>query len=183
MKKFVAGFIAGAIVFTAGTAFAANGLTGKKVGGEVRVTLNGKTVDNGAVIEGTSLLPVRSISEALGLDVSYSKGVVALTSEVETSAETSDPYSFYNTETKINERITRLEENITSNEKFIADQQYAIDVRTNYLNENPNSPDKDSINSEIEGRKKQIETYQQYINNNKNEITALKAKLATLQTK
>ncbi|ANY70404.1 hypothetical protein BBD42_30835 [Paenibacillus sp. BIHB 4019] len=178
MKKFVAGIVVGAIISTAGTAFAAGTLVGKKVDGEIQITLNGKNVSNGVIIAGTSYAPVRSITETVGLDVSYSKGVVKL--ESGTTNEEVDPYAFYNTAEKINERIARLEENITRNEKVISDQQYAIDVRTKYLNENPNSSDKESIETEIEGRKRTIATAQSNIDNNKREIEELKDKLSKL---
>lgn len=47
-------------------------MIGKTIDGQFDVTLNGKKLDNPAiVIEGTSYLPVRAIGDALNLDVSF----------------------------------------------------------------------------------------------------------------
>lgn len=70
---FVSGILVGIILSVSTTAFADTiGLIGKKVEGEFAVTLDGKQLTSKAgVIEGTSYLPVRAVSEALGLDVGF----------------------------------------------------------------------------------------------------------------
>ncbi|WP_240927431.1 hypothetical protein [Paenibacillus thiaminolyticus] len=72
MKKWtylVSGIAIGALVATAGSAFAdqVKSMIGKKVTAEYTVVVNGKELeDKGAVIEGRTNVPVRGISNALG---------------------------------------------------------------------------------------------------------------------
>lgn len=98
MKKYFAGFLAGAIFALSSTVFAdeISSLIGKEVDGTAEVSLNGETIGSAVIIDGTSYAPVRVISEATGLDVAYNDGVVQLesndavtTSTTETTSDTS----------------------------------------------------------------------------------------------
>lgn len=64
--RFVAGIVVGIILSISTTAFADTiSLIGKKIDGEFAVTLEGKQLSSKAgVIEGTSYLPVRAVSES-----------------------------------------------------------------------------------------------------------------------
>ena len=85
MKKYLhvfAGFLAGIIFASAITTYAAaNDLIGKKVVSEVKIVFNDSEIEErGAVIEGTSFLPVRTIANLFGIKIDYRNGVVYLES-------------------------------------------------------------------------------------------------------
>lgn len=74
MRKYLIGFIVGAIVSVAGTAYADDikNVIGLTVQGSFPVKVNGVKAGNDAVIiDGSSYLPVRAMGEALNMDVSF----------------------------------------------------------------------------------------------------------------
>lgn len=99
MKKWtylVSGIVIGAMVATAGNAFAdqVKSLVGKKVTGEYEVVVNGTALqDKGAVIDGRTNVPVRGITQALGVDfkVEGKKIIVTTDGGDSTSAEPTNP--------------------------------------------------------------------------------------------
>ncbi|MBB6672629.1 hypothetical protein [Cohnella nanjingensis] len=80
MKKVVIAFVAGAVVMFSAQAGAAT-LIGSKVNGKKDVKLNGKTIGQAAIIDGTSYLPVRSMANSLNLGVDTNGGTINLTSD------------------------------------------------------------------------------------------------------
>ncbi|MEK5469345.1 hypothetical protein MKY64_30540 [Paenibacillus sp. FSL R7-0210] len=80
MKKYVVGFLAGVFLTFSVSAYADDikNLIGQKVQGTVSVNVNGTQVADGVIIKGNSYAPVRSLTEAAGLDVNYDKGVVTV---------------------------------------------------------------------------------------------------------
>lgn len=190
MKKFVIGLVTGVLLATAGTAFGATALIGKKVDSEVQIVLDGKNISNGIVIEGTSYAPVRSLTEAVGLDISYNKGVVSLESETSeyTSAQpepkpvvdTSSPYWMYDTSEKINERILQVTEGIKYNEAAIAENLRVIAIKDKYYNEYPEIHTR--FPAEIEVLKEENKKHETNISNLNKELEALKTKLAELES-
>lgn len=83
MKKYIVGFLAGAIFTISTSVFADDikSLIGQTVQGTASVTLNDKEIGSAVIINGTSYAPVRTVSEASGLEVDYSKGVVKMKSK------------------------------------------------------------------------------------------------------
>lgn len=83
MKKFVSGIIVGVLLFAGTTVFAdtAKELIGKRVQGTFEVTFNGKKISDAAVIEGSTYLPVRSVSEAAGIDIVIEGKKINLTTD------------------------------------------------------------------------------------------------------
>lgn len=87
MKKWtylISGVIIGAVVTTAGSAFAdqVKSLIGKKVTGEYVVVVNGKTLtDKGAVIDGRTNVPVRGVADAIGADIKVKDKKIIVTTE------------------------------------------------------------------------------------------------------
>lgn len=66
MKKFITGFLSGAIVFGSIGAFAATS--------EIKLIINGQVVQSDAppqIINGRTMIPLRSIAEALGAKVEW----------------------------------------------------------------------------------------------------------------
>ncbi|MGK9252362.1 hypothetical protein [Paenibacillus humicus] len=78
MKKFLIGFIAGAVLMVSGQLYAAAPFVGKKVESMVAVKLNEKSIGDGIVVDGTTFLPVRTIAGALNLNTNYVNGVVSV---------------------------------------------------------------------------------------------------------
>lgn len=87
MKKWtyiVGGFALGLVVaLSANTAYGAvQSLVGKKVSGEMTVIVNGKQLQNkGAVIDGVTNAPVRSLTEALGVGLSVEGKTIYITTK------------------------------------------------------------------------------------------------------
>ncbi|WP_339194548.1 copper amine oxidase [Paenibacillus sp. FSL P4-0176] len=78
------GIIIGIIFSTSAGAFAdsVKSMVGKKVTGEYSVVVNGKSLsDKGAVIDSKANVPARSLSEALGADVSVSGKTIYITTD------------------------------------------------------------------------------------------------------
>ena len=77
------GALIGVALTIGGGAFAAStGLVGKKIVSEVPIIFNGQQIAaQGSVADGTTLLPVRSMSELFGATTEYKDGKVYLTKE------------------------------------------------------------------------------------------------------
>lgn len=100
MKKIayiIGGFVLGVVVATSGSAFAAQvkSLVGQKVTSEVNVVVDGKQLaTKGVIINNTTNVPARALSEAVGGDISISGNTVTITTNGgETVADESNPYS------------------------------------------------------------------------------------------
>lgn len=120
MRKIIVGILIGSAL-TFGIQAGAAGLLSKgdKVANIREVTLNGKSLGNAAIVNDSSLIPVRPLTEAFGLNVDFDGGKINLTSPtspeptatsgpVETPAPTPYPY----TEMEINGSITSLQQQI-----------------------------------------------------------------------
>ncbi|ASS66209.1 hypothetical protein [Paenibacillus sp. RUD330] len=81
MKKFIMGLVVGAVLMMTGQLYAASPLLGKKVESSVSVILNGKSIGSGIVVDSKTYLPVRTISDAMGMKTTYKSGVVTVTGE------------------------------------------------------------------------------------------------------
>jgi hypothetical protein len=109
MKKFAhkvayiaGGIIIGVVFSTSAGAFAdtVKSMVGKKVTGEYTIIVDGKKLsDKGAVIDSRANVPARSLSEALGADVSVTGKTINITSQTEEStvgSETTTPVATSN---------------------------------------------------------------------------------------
>lgn len=83
MRKYVVGFIIGAVFASAFPAYGAvSSMIGKKVQAENTVIVNGKVLDVKSVnIGGTTYAPNRAIANALGLDIKFENGQVTFESK------------------------------------------------------------------------------------------------------
>lgn len=74
MRKFILGFVLGALLFSGVQVFANNvTLVGKKVGSEAELYLDGKRMSDVIIVDNKSFAPVREIAESLGRAVEYQK--------------------------------------------------------------------------------------------------------------
>ncbi|MHA7963516.1 hypothetical protein ACX93W_05165 [Paenibacillus sp. CAU 1782] len=82
MKKYVIGFIIGALLMFSGQALANTvSRIGLKVGAEATVILNGNQLPDAIIVDSKSYAPVKDIADAFGADVKYepaSKGKKAV---------------------------------------------------------------------------------------------------------
>ncbi|MEK3674603.1 hypothetical protein [Paenibacillus sp. FSL R10-2771] len=114
MKKYIVGFLAGAVFAISATAFADTipSLIGKKVQAQYTVEVNGKVL-NTVVVEGSNYAPVRSLGEAAGYDVSLEGKKVIL------NMPTTSALNQLSEDEK-KERISSLQEAIKSKQERIA---------------------------------------------------------------
>ncbi|AIQ29379.1 hypothetical protein P40081_15395 [Paenibacillus sp. FSL P4-0081] len=66
MKKFISGFVVGALLFGGVSAFAASGLIGQKVQGLYSIEKAGVKVADAVIIDGSAYAPVRAVAAATG---------------------------------------------------------------------------------------------------------------------
>ncbi|WP_157261211.1 hypothetical protein [Paenibacillus wynnii] len=90
MKKYIVGFLVGAIFTVSATAFADDikSLVGKAIQGEAPVIVDGRQLDTAIIVDGKSYAPVRSIGEAAGYSVSVDGKKIILKSEVKDTMKT-----------------------------------------------------------------------------------------------
>lgn len=149
MKKWtylISGIVIGAVVATAGNAFAdqVKSLVGKKVTAEYTVVVDGKTLsDKGAVIDGRTNVPVRGITQALGVGMQVEGKTIKITTE--TSGDSKDEGSAETTKPS------------TSENKYMGDSKKSLE-ELKYSIENrrlaPLYKGRESILKEIEALKK-----------------------------
>lgn len=88
MKKYIIGFIAGAVFATAGAVYADDVvLIGKKIEGQTTVYKDGVRLDSAIIVDGKSYAPTRAIGEAAGYEVSFDEGEIHLNTSESDNAE------------------------------------------------------------------------------------------------
>lgn len=142
IRGYVIGALAGAVLMLGVQAGASGTLTGSKVAGTKIVTFNGKDIGQAAIINNSSYLPVRSVSDAMGLQINLSGGAINLTEAQQatvTDGTTSDspPDSGQSTPTQstltadeINRRISETDKSIKYCQDTIENGQKMIDALT-----------------------------------------------------
>ena len=126
MKKllgFVGAFIIGAFVMAAGEDVSAKvkSLVGQKVAGEYKVVVNGTELEQkGAIIAGTTNIPVRAVSEALGADLKVEDKTVYVTLDnnkvVEMDGKYYSKYDLLNEQKKTTDLLDHLNSRIEQEE-------------------------------------------------------------------
>lgn len=192
MKKWtylIGGIVIGAIVSTAGNAFAdqVKSLVGKKVTGEYEVVVNGKALqDKGAVIEGRTNVPVRGITQALGADFKVEgKKIVVTTGQ-------DGPTSTNGSSTS---KLTSDNEYMGDSKKTLEELKYSLEnrrlaplykERESILKEiemlkkiQAEKPDLDS--SALEAKEKQLTEYDEMIAEDTEELRLVNEALAALE--
>lgn len=121
MKKYIAGFLAGALFTIAGAAFADDiqTLIGKKIQGEAVVELNGQALDNAIIVDGKSYAPVRSIGEAAGYEVSMQNKKITL-GQKEATTTPGKGQSVEDQKEKLSERIASQKQRIAETEQLLS---------------------------------------------------------------
>lgn len=137
MKKYVAGFLAGAVFTLSAAAFADDikSLVGKKIQGETVVELNGQALDTAIIVDGKSYAPVRSIGEAAGYDVSMQNKKIILDEKVSNTPTAATPGEETNLDlykSRLAERINDQKDRITALQKRIEGMEYEMS-KPNYV--------------------------------------------------
>jgi len=166
-------------------------LVGLKVDKEISVKLNGKKIDQGAVINSTTYVPLRSTATALGMEVSVNSTEVNLTSSTG-AVDDSDAVTFKkdelrtkigNLKVKINEATSVLEnEEAANNSIKFANEM--IDLQKLYKDDRSPLYDESRIKQyedQIALTKKLLSDAEANLPIWKAELADLEAQLATLQ--
>jgi|SRR5690606_9993931 len=135
MKKLIIGICAVVALTTLGATSYGSvaSLVGKKVQSEALVIVNGAELGNAIIIDGVSYLPVRKVSESLGVDVSYEdKKVIVidekkkLTAKIKSlTARIDELYENIETSKFVLERFGGIGENVTEDVAEVFDGQLA----------------------------------------------------------
>lgn len=163
MRKIIVGILIGSAL-TFGIQAGAAGLLSKgdKVANVREVTLNGKPLGNAAIVNDSSLIPIRPLTEAFGLNVDFDGGKINLTSPVTpeptpssgpaaTPVPTPDPSITYT--------LSDVEARIQSLNQQIATWQAAVDRAE--AKGIPNDPDAVTARQAIQTLKDQLLIWQQ----------------------
>jgi len=124
MRKFIAGFICGAVLLF-GTSVLAESVTmvGKTIQSEIPVYLNGENLAvNAIAVDGASYLPVRVIASTLGAKVDFRGGVIHLEKSNEADAlkeEILAEIRLENQKSEIRKEIDKLRAAIDNNNRQI----------------------------------------------------------------
>ncbi|OZB90055.1 stalk domain-containing protein [Paenibacillus sp. XY044] len=194
MKKFrnlslvLAGFALGVTVaFSPQIHAAANSLLGSKVGKVLDVKINNKSIGSGAVINGTTYVPLRVTANEMGLEVTKvdSKEVNLSSGSTSTIQDNSDQIRVKINELdgQIGEVKVKLRnaENVISNKQsslnFIKQCQETLDVLEKLKAEG--SPRYSE--AEYNGYVQKIETTQTNLDNAERDLPILKQQLADLE--
>ncbi|CQR56516.1 hypothetical protein [Paenibacillus riograndensis] len=93
MKKFVIGFVSGAVLFGGISAFAASGLVGQKVQSVVMIEKSGVKIADGAVINGAIYAPIQALAKATGTTVTIKDKKVTIGSPSASTANSTSSSS------------------------------------------------------------------------------------------
>lgn len=131
----LAGFLLGvAVTFTPQIKAATNKLLGSKVGNVLNVKIDDRTIGEGAVINGTTLVPLRVIANEAGMEV-----IKVDSKEVVLSSGSEIPVNDIpsNNQDEISSRITELTKNIKTAKSVLSNKEGAlrqIKASQEYLN-------------------------------------------------
>ncbi|MFD2116329.1 hypothetical protein ACFSTH_08410 [Paenibacillus yanchengensis] len=78
MKKYIVGFLAGALIFSGIFLIKDTAIFGEKVEKEMGVILNGESFGRGIVIDGVNYVPLESIADVAGFDVNFNDEKILL---------------------------------------------------------------------------------------------------------
>ncbi|MGR6546263.1 hypothetical protein [Paenibacillus tundrae] len=163
MKKYVAGFLAGAVFVLSASAFADDikSLVGKKIQGEAVVELKGQALDTAIIVDGKSYAPVRSIGEAAGYEVSMQDKKIIMDKKPVVSGRDA-----------ISKDPVKLKEIIESHKESIAREEARLESYNKIIEQRPNEAE--AYQPAIEHAKSNIQMYKEWIAEREAQLAALK---------
>ncbi|WP_238808029.1 stalk domain-containing protein [Paenibacillus sp. EKM212P] len=192
MKKWsylLSGVLIGAVIATAGSAFAdqVKTLIGAKVAGEYTVKVNGSALtENAIVVDGKAHVPLRAVSDSLGAGIKVDGKTIQIETQTQASAKSPAETKKKPQQESENSQIyiQNLEARITSIKSYKSfwenslkgaeDSQVKYNKRIDELTNLPAS--NDPITQE--NRKKSLASAQEAIEENSKQITEYKEKIA-----
>ncbi|KWX71627.1 hypothetical protein AMQ84_27280 [Paenibacillus riograndensis] len=195
MKKFgmlVIGIVIGATITLSPQIYGAGAkLLGSKVDNTLDIKLNGSSIGQGAVINGTSYLPVRSAANALGLEVSVDSNQVNLSgnSSEENAKIAQEQQAEMDKATKISELkifIEASQKKIKSKEAIIASGEKTVlsyKEKVEYLNSTGigDQVTRDTTNKAYTDAQAALEANKSALAAEQKNLADLQAQLAELQ--
>lgn len=163
MKKYIAGFLAGAVFVLSASAFADDiqSLVGKKIQGEAVVELKGKPLDTAIIVDGKSYAPVKSIGEAAGYEVSMKDKKIIMDKKPVVSgreAITKDP--------------DKLKELIASHKESIAREEARLESYKRIIEQRPSEAS--AYQASIDHANSNIAMYNEWIAERESQLATLK---------
>lgn len=173
MKKFISGFIAGALLFGGVSAFAASGLIGQKVQGLYTIEKSGAKVADAVIINGSAYAPVRAVAAATGAGLTVEGKKIIMQDSVSVRTPLTD----------LNAKRESLVEEIAAHEKQI--KGYNENILPTYKA----LADELASNGSLGQRasedyaqfKKQVDTWESELTTLQQQLTDLDAQIAALQ--
>lgn len=170
MKKYVAGFLAGALFTLSAAAFASDipSLVGKKIQGQTVVKVNGEELDTAIIVDGKSYSPTRSIGEAAGFDVSMQDKEIILDKKATSTPSAVTPGKGQSVE----EQVAKLNQRIVDAKQRIADINKLIEASESVIND----PSKDSTGEEnyLKMRQSNLAEQEALLSDLESQLAALK---------
>lgn len=171
MRKYIVGFIAGAIIVSTVQVYGgAITLIGKEIKNEVEISLLGNKLTNKApLIDGITYVPIREVTETLGLKAVFVNGKVEIT---QPGLE----------ELRISGDIDLNKKEIATAEKSISTINEQIVIYEKTINDNPGKTDwAIDPNITLASLKNNLQTFQQQLALLESELAELEAQLETIE--
>jgi hypothetical protein len=168
LKKFISGFVAGALLFGGVSAFAASGLIGQKVQGLFSIEKAGVKVADAVIINGSAYAPVRAVAAATGAGLTVEGKKIIMEDTTMKKEQTQGETVGTNDIVNLQSERTKVAEQVEKKTLIISEfKKTQIDKWDILISENPNS----TTISQWESTKKESEKM----------LDQLKAELASLQ--
>lgn len=188
MKKFISGVIVGVLIMLSPQVYgAASSMIGKKVDGEMVVTIDGKQAGTAAVVEGKSYLPVRDVATELGLKIKVENKEVVITSEDKIAEEVKKQIDVMKNEeeiAKLKQERQKISESLETDksrvEKSEAEIQEAKEKYEDMLSQTSDPRYSDSLKMIYENKKTGHENLLTRISENQKELERIDNRLKEL---
>ncbi|WP_342428558.1 2,' 3'-cyclic nucleotide 2'-phosphodiesterase [Paenibacillus sp. FSL L8-0158] len=205
MKKWsylLSGVLIGAVVATAGSAFAEQikSLVGEKVAGEYAVKVNGNSLaENAIVVDGKAHVPLRAVTDSLGADLKVDGKTIQISTESPTEASTTSgaipekisslnkvekevKYAGWSKE-RLEQRKDELEKYISESENSKQKLSKELDIANKLLESNPFNSEKALAigESNAEKTKKELTNIESDIAKYKTELEEINKAIAALK--
>ncbi len=138
MKKYVIGFVIGALLMFSGQALANTvSRVGLKVGSEATVILNGNQLPDAIIVDSKSYAPVKDIADAFGADVKYEpaskgkKAVITLVGDIKQHPTDLQLMILQKEKTELEDELVVRVRSAENAEKDIKENQEKLDALKN----------------------------------------------------
>lgn len=182
MKKFITGFIAGALMFSAIPVFA-NSLIGSRVEGLYSIQKNDKKIADAIVVNGSTYAPVRAIANATGVNIAVEGKVIILNSkEVDENGNTIGEVPVEVTISKLETERNNVQKDIDRTTKAINNYiEKVIPSSERAVKAAGTEQAKQEFEARLERDQTELERLQSEIPNLQQKLSEIESQLAELQ--